>query len=192
MRLRIRQGFNHNLYFEENNMTLIRKLGLWTLFALMVAGIQPAAFADGQDKGKVLVHGRFGSVTQLLSVPVGDAPGHVNIQLVRVDLPSESQDWRWNGLTTTIYEQLDAYPTQGSFRIYFDANDPAQPARGHAYGFFAGTFSVADDGSAKFSARGNLLGGTGDFDGIAGQVFVDGSITAAEGGRYTMTLILTK
>jgi hypothetical protein len=27
---------------------------------------------------------------------------------------------------------------------------------------------------------------------FAGQVFVDGSITAAEGGRYTMTLILTK
>lgn len=173
-------------------MTVWRRWLGCLLLTVGLAGVHGVTFAADSDKGKVLVHGRFGSVTQLLLIPVGDAPGHVNIQQVRVDLPTESQDWRWNGLTATIYEQLDAYPTQGSFRIYFDANDPAQPGRGHAYGFFAGAFSVADDGSAKFSARGNLLGGSGDFAGVAGQVFVDGSITAADGGRYTMTLIITK
>ena len=173
-------------------MSVLRRYGGYLVLlgaALLASG---EALAGDNQKGKVLVHGRFGNVTHSLVIPVGDAPEHFNIQQVRVDPPTESQDWRWNGLTTTLYEQLDAYPTQGSFRIYFDANDPAQPARGHAYGFFAGTFSVADDGSAKFSARGNLLGGNGDFAGVAGKVTVDGTITAAEGGRYTLTLTLTK
>ncbi len=172
-------------------MKLLRKLGLLMVFAIVSIGAQTAALAEETAKGKVIVTGTFGTGGANLNLPIGDSTGHVIIQQVRID-PLQSQDWRWNGLTATIHEQLDAYATQGTFRIYVEFKHPVDESRGKAYAFYAGSFLVNLDGSARFSASGKLLGGTGDFAGIAGKVFVDGSITAADGGRYTLTLILTK
>ncbi len=173
-------------------MNLLRKLGLLIAFSVVTLGGPQAALADETAKGKVIVTGTFGtSGGPSLTTPIGDATGHVIIQQVRID-PLLSQDPRWNNLTATIHEQLDAYGTQGTFRIYVEFSDPSQPARGKAYAFYAGSFVVNLNGSASFSAKGNFLGGTGDFAGVQGQIFVDGTITAADGGRYTLTLILTK
>lgn len=172
-------------------MNLLRKLGLLIAFSVVTFGGPQAALADETAKGKVIVTGTFGTGGANLTLPIGDAAGHVIIQQVRSD-PLQSQDWRWNGLTAKLHEQLDAYATQGTFRIYVEFSDPQQESRGKAYAFYAGSFAVNLDGSARFSAKGDFLGGTGDFAGVQGQVFVDGTITAADGGRYTLTLILTK
>jgi len=94
--------------------------------------------------------------------------------------------------TTRSSNSSTPIPTRAASAIYFDLHDPASVERGHASGFFAGAFRQDSPAVYSFSARGNLLGGTGSFTGVAGQVFVDGGITPAEGGRYTMTLIVTQ
>lgn len=173
-------------------MNLLRKLGLLIAFSVVTLGGPQAALADETAKGKVIVTGSFGTPGgPSLTTHIGDTTGHVIIQQVRND-PLQSQDPRWDNLFAKIHEQLDAYATQGTFRIYVEFSNPSQPARGTAWAFYAGSFAVNLDGSARFSAKGEFLGGTLDFAGVQGQVFVDGTITAAEGGRYTLTLILTK
>ncbi len=173
-------------------MNSFRKLGFLMVFSVVTLFGPQAVLADEAAKGKVIVTGAFGPTSSdRLVFPIGDVPGHAIIQQMRTDT-LQSQDARWNGLTAKIYEQLDAYPTQGTFSIYAEFSDPGRESRGKGYAFFAGSFAVNIDGSARFSAKGDLLGGSGDFAGLAGHVFVDGTITAAAGGRYTLKLILTK
>ncbi len=184
---------NHVLFnFKGDGMNLLRKLGLLIAFSIVTLGGPQAALADETAKGKVIVTGTFGpqpTGVNFSLLTIDDAPSHVIIQQVRID-PLLSQDPRWNNLTAKIQEQLDAYGTQGTFRIYVEFSDPSQPARGKAYGFYAGSFLVNLNGSASFSAKGDFLGGTGDFAGVQGKISVDGTITDI--GRYTITLILTK
>lgn len=173
-------------------MNLLRKLGLLIAFSVVTLGGPQAALADETENEKVIVTGTFGSQptgANFSLFTIDDAPGHVIIQQVRID-PLQSQDPRWNNLTAKIQEQLDAYGTQGTFRIYVEFSDPNNNIRGKAFAFYAGSFVVNLDGSARFSAKGNFLGGTGNFAGVKGKIFVDGTITAVDGGRYTLKLIL--
>jgi len=164
------------------------------LIALLLAGASLQAFAG--DRGKILLHGSFGTTTARFETPVGDAAGHTLSQQVRVD-PLSSNDPNWDGLTNTIHEQLDGYPTAGTYRIYGEFADPTNPSRGKAFGFIQGKFTVTNDGSgnfveANFEAKGHFIGGTGDFAGIRGKIVQKGSITPADGGRYTLTLTLNR
>ena len=129
----------------------------------------------------VIINGTFGVQETVASIPISDQSGHAWVQQKRVD-PLQSTDSRFDGATQILHEQLDTFPTYGTFRIYSEI----KTSTGSVFTFFEGPYTVGQ-GTVPFYAKGKVLSGTGDFAGAKGIVQVEGDGAA---GTYTVRLVL--
>ena len=148
-------------------------------FVLVTVMVSAPAIAE-----EVVLSGKFGQVLSSTTASP-EMPKSIKLeQKVRVDqLTSANPDW--NGAELILYEHSVSFPAYGTYKIY----GVLESKNGDkVFMQFAGKWDVVSkDGEfveAPFEAKGDLLGGTGKFQGISGPVLHKGKVTPSEGGVY--------